>query len=162
MSCQSCLERRCWRLSPSIQWHLQQSTPPAAQPQPPIILQSNECVFVHRKRKNGGQKYVLLSQRKQTRQERMRIKLSSRWQLSWQIKPCLADISGLCRMWQFSSLLLHFYYNVCWKLILYSVIFPRMWQKWGKRRERGVRNLNAAYMLTPISMIKSEYNKTTI
>ena len=121
MSCQSHLELHCWQLSPSIRWHLQQSTPPAHSHscQSPCWAMS-VCLCTFRvcfpKKKNNWKK-VLLSGEKGNDTEMMRIKLSCRWQSSWQIKPCSADISGLCQMWQLN------FFTTSIKLTFYSRFF---------------------------------------
>lgn len=76
----------------------------AKQPRLPIILHSNVCVCARAlKRKSNFKNKLLLPARQQMRQG-TGIKLSSRWQQSWQIKPSRAEITPFCQMGHFGSL----------------------------------------------------------
>lgn len=123
-TCQSYLQRHRWRLSPGIWWHLRPPAPSAHSHSCQSSEQSSEC---GKKNNWREKKNVLLCERRRG----WGLNSPAR-QLSWQIKPCLTDISGLCQMWEYSSLFVH---TSIYSYFLTLQFFKKLRQKWGPRRQ---------------------------
>lgn len=112
MSCQSYLEQHCWWLRLSIQWHLQQPTPSAHSHSRQSSCEAvSVCLCAESKQKElGGEKKSVSVWEKAKETQGRGNKLSRRWQLSWQIKPCL-QISADCV--KRGILVLFFFITIC-------------------------------------------------